>query len=466
MTEHETDGILQPEQSESPMNPEQNTAIEAEESDAAASVNDTAAFEADTAESENLMAKPQSEASPLPDVLAVSPEVTAEQARSARTSYIWMIVMVVLIVGFSIFCIIWDVKGGVSSSQGYYPAGDVNEVILVQQERPDADPILTNEDGTYTFEGIAAVVMSSIVELYVYADGVRYSTGSGIILSSNGYIATNAHVIDGGDEVTAISSDGTQYTAEIVGRDMKTDIAVLKVDATGLQAAVLGDSDSVRLGEQVCALGNPAGLTSSITTGIVSGLNRPVRADETNYEMDCIQTDAAISPGNSGGALVNLYGQVIGITSSKYSSSSIFEGNVYEGLGFAITINEALPIITELVEKGYVGGRVRIGIQFYENAIANKMAEGDLPLELQTIGILVTDIDPDSTLNDTIFKINDWIVEVEGQPVYDYDTLSAAIEGKRANESVHLRCAHVNEDGSVEYYNVDFTLLEDRSGNY
>lgn len=143
---------------------------------------------------------------------------------------------------------------------------------------------------------------------------------------------------------------------------------MLKISGTGLSPATLGDSDEVLVGEQVIAVGNPAGLSNTVTDGIVSAVNREIRSDSTGFEMKCIQTNADISPGNSGGALVNMYGQVIGITSSKYISS------YYEGLGFAITINEAKPIIEELISNGYIGGRFRIGIVMIDMADPSKIA--------------------------------------------------------------------------------------------
>ncbi len=131
-------------------------------------------------------------------------------------------------------------------------------------------------------------------------------SGSGIIITEDGYIVTNTHVLDGMEKYVVNTYDNKSYTAEIVGRDAKTDISVIKIDAENLSAAVLGNSDEVNQGEAVVAIGNPAGLTGSITDGIVSGLNRKIKTDATSFEMNCIQTNAAISPGNSGGALVNL----------------------------------------------------------------------------------------------------------------------------------------------------------------
>ena len=238
---------------------------------------------------------------------------------------------------------------------------------------------------------------------------------------------------------------------------------------------MFGNSDEMKLGEAVCALGNPAGLSGSITTGIISGINRKVRAGSNNYEMDCFQTDAAISPGNSGGALVNMFGQVIGITSSKYASGTWFSGSAYEGLGFAITVNEALPILKELMEQGYVSGRVRVGITFLSNADAiaelTETAEAagetfEVPSKLNGTGILVMSIAEDSDLQNTVLQEGDWIIRMNGQEISDYDTVNAALEGMVGGDSVHCHCGRIEENGSLTTFEIDFLLLEDQSGEY
>ena len=330
---------------------------------------------------------------------------------------------------------------------------------------------LVDENGRYSFEGIAETVMPSIVEIYTYKDDHMLGSGSGIILTEDGYIATNAHVIANAESLSVrLNDDGDdRYTGTVVGHDTKTDLAILKIAADHLPPAVLGNSDNVRLGETVCALGNPAGLHSSITTGIISGVNRKVRAESTNYEMECFQTDAAISPGNSGGALVNLYGEVIGITSSKYNNNTPFGNGNYEGLGFAITINEAMPILTELIEQGYVGGRVRIGIRFLENEEALREAAGageKLPEELNGRGVRIRELDEDSDLRNTTLELGDWILTMNGKEVRDYDSLNEAISGLSGGDSVHCRCGRVKEDGTLQTFEIDFRLLEDHSGNY
>lgn len=430
---------------------------------------------------------------PMPEQLAAQPEIP-EQTQSEFSTFsdepfsalpaepakpqkhtalaVLLTVFCFLVLAAAIFCIIWDVSRGTTSG-GKYRAGDIVNVQLVQHEKPEIDNTLADDDGTYSVEGIAKAVMPSIAQIYTYADGKALGSGSGIILTKDGYIATNAHVVKDSDRYSVRLFDeansDTPYDAVLIGHDTKTDLAILKISVNGLTPAQLGDSDQVQLGETVCALGNPAGLSGSISMGIISGMNRKVRAQSTNFEMDCFQTDAAISPGNSGGALVNLYGQVIGITSSKYGSASIFEGSYYEGLGFAITINEALPIMQELMEQGYVSGRVRIGIQFLENENAHENAKANnvtLPKALDGIGVQIISISEDSDLRNTIMKENDWILSMNGHEVSDYDSINAAISGLSAGDSVHCRCASIQKDGKLKTYEIDFRLLEDTSGEY
>ena len=188
---------------------------------------------------------------------------------------------------------------------------------------------------------------------YYYQSGdelVKQGSGSGIIISEDGYIVTNQHVIADASEITIILNTGDEYTATLIGADSKSDLAVLKINATGLTAAVLGDSSQVEVGDLAVAIGNPLGqeLAGTVTAGVISAVNRKMTVENRSYNL--IQTDAAINPGNSGGALVNKYGEVIGINTIKMSQTSI------EGIGFAIAISEAKPIIDDLMSGGYVSG--------------------------------------------------------------------------------------------------------------
>ena len=179
------------------------------------------------------------------------------------------------------------------------------------------------------------------------------ASGSGFIISTDGYILTNYHVIDDADSVTVSAFDGTVYDATVIGYDESNDIAILKVDAENLPPVILGDSDNLNVGDQVIAIGNPLGeLTFSLTSGYVSAMDREVTLSST-VSMNLIQTDCAINSGNSGGALFNMYGEVIGITNAKYSSSSSSEASI-DNIGFAIPINSVRSIVESIIEKGYI----------------------------------------------------------------------------------------------------------------
>ena len=197
-------------------------------------------------------------------------------------------------------------------------------------------------------------ISTSIVSQTPFGTSEGASSGSGFILTSDGYVVTNHHVIADASKVTVITNDGTEYAATVVGSDSTNDLAVLKVEAENLPAAVLGSSDNLIIGDMVVAIGNPLGeLTSTMTVGYVSGKNREIATDNTIIDM--IQTDAAINPGNSGGPLFNMKGEVIGITTAKYSGSTS-SGASIEGIGFAIPIDDVLTIISDLMDYGYVTG--------------------------------------------------------------------------------------------------------------
>ena len=187
------------------------------------------------------------------------------------------------------------------------------------------------------------------------------AAGSGFVISQDGYILTNYHVIEGATSIQVAFVDGATYPATLIGGEEANDIAVLKIEATGLTPAVLGDSDNLVVGEQVCAIGNPLGeLTFTFTSGYVSARDRSITM-ENGELMNMLQTDTAINAGNSGGPLFNMYGEVIGITTAKYSNSSA-SGASIEGIGFAIPINDVKDMVKDLMEKGYVTGKPSLGI--------------------------------------------------------------------------------------------------------
>lgn len=270
---------------------------------------------------------------------------------------------------------------------------------------------------------------------------------------ADGYIVTNAHVVNAAESgIKVVLSDNSEYEAKVVGQDPATDIAVIKIQAQGLQAAEFGDSTQVNAGEEVVAIGSPAGYYGTVTKGIVSGVNRRIRLENSSTIMNCIQIDAAINPGNSGGALFNMWGQVIGITSSKLASSD------YEGIGFAVSIDEAKPVIEELMEKGYVAGRVKIGVTYY--AVSDTTAEiyGIKP------GICIVSINPDCDVANTDLAEGDIITEIDGKSTAGEVDIASLFSGKQAGDEVVCKVYRKTDSGDEKEFEIKFKLMADNGG--
>lgn len=267
---------------------------------------------------------------------------------------------------------------------------------------------------------------------------VEQGSGSGIIFQKDGYIVTNQHVIDGASEILVILNTGDEFTATLVGQDTKTDLAVLKIDPgeTELTAAAFGDSTAVQVGEKAVAIGNPMGMefSGSVTQGIISAVNRTMSIDGRTYNL--LQTDAAINSGNSGGALINQYGEVIGINSVKLSSSGV------EGMGFAIAISEAKPIIDDLMASGYVKGRPLVGITIKDTGY----------------GLFIASVSKDSGAEEAGLKTYDMILEVEGQKVSSTEEVNRIRDKKKAGDMLKFK---ILRDG--ETLEIDVKLKEDTS---
>ena len=296
-------------------------------------------------------------------------------------------------------------------------------------------------------------VLPSMVSISVTYDinyfGMKQSasgSGSGVIISEDGYILTNNHVISTSDSSSfyqvsdansikvTIYGDETEYEAKIIGTDSQTDLAVIKIDKTGLTAAEFGDSSSVLVGEFVLAIGDPYGLEHSVTAGIISALNREMTVDNTVYKV--IQADCAINSGNSGGALVNSQGQVIGITTLKLAGSGI------EGVSFAIPINDTIPIYKELIEKGKVA-RPFIGINGIDldeaTAIRNNL----------TKGIYIDSVVDNSPAKEAGLQKGDVIVKFDGQPVSKMEELNDIKYTKQIGDTVEITIYRKNEEKTI-----------------
>jgi len=245
---------------------------------------------------------------------------------------------------------------------------------------------------------------------------VEQGSGSGFIISEDGYIVTNQHVVEGATEISVILNTGEEFVATLIGADSKSDLAVLKIDKTGLPAATLGNSENVKVGELAVAIGNPLGqeLAGTVTAGVISAVNRTMTVDDKVYNL--LQTDAAINPGNSGGALVNQHGEVIGINTIKLSSESV------EGIGFAIAISEAKPIIDDLIKNGYVSGRPLVGIS----------------ISPTRSGLSVEAISPDSGAAKSGLQVGDLIVKADDQVVTSSEKLNEIRDTKKPGDTLKL----------------------------
>ena len=333
---------------------------------------------------------------------------------------------------------------------------------LSLENRPAADEE-EYTDGVLSTEEIAAKVRPSVVGIQTYRTEYPmqvYGTGSGIIMSEDGYIVTNAHVVSGATGgILVILDNNEEYEAEVVGIDEKTDVAVIKIDASNLTAAEFGNSDELVVGERIVAIGNPTGMNraGSVTQGIVSGLKRliSVTNEETNetIEMEAIQVDAAINPGNSGGALINKYGQVVGINSSKMSSTQI------EGIGFAIPISTAKPIVDDLIAYGYVRGRVLLGITYYPVSDAVGAMSGYTP------GLWVQSVREDMDAYAKGLRAGDIITQIDGQDVRDSATVKGILSAKKPGDSVELTVVQQSISGKIKTYTINVTLAEDKGSS-
>ena len=256
------------------------------------------------------------------------------------------------------------------------------------------------------------------------------AAGSGFILTSDGYILTNYHVIENSNSITVTTYDGTAYDAQLIGYDESLDAAVLKVEAEDLVPVVLGDSDKLNVGDSVVAIGNPLGeLTFSLTAGAVSALNREITMSNS-VTMDLIQTDCAINSGNSGGALFNLYGEVVGITNAKYSGSGSSGQASIDNIGFAIPINDVLPIVRSIIEKGYIA-KPYIGVSVTN--VSEETQSYGLPQ-----GAAVKEITADSPAEAAGLQVNDIITRVDDTEITGSNDLVDVIKSCASGDVVTL----------------------------
>ena len=348
--------------------------------------------------------------------------------------------------------------------------GNTGGKVVIQQVAPSStsssdsgSASAVNTASGMTTAQVSEMVSPSVVvittEQVVYSqwswygqNQVESGAGSGVIISSDGYILTCAHVVDGASNITVTIND-KDYTATLVGEDTTSDIAVIKIDANGLTPATVGDSDSLKVGQNVMAVGNPLGeLGGTVTGGMISALNRSVTIQGTNSTntMSLIQMDASVSPGNSGGGLFNMNGELVGIVNAKSSSSDA------EGLGFAIPINDAIKVAQELLENGYVTGRPYLGITY----LAVTDAQTAQQLGVNAYGVYIVDVTKGGPADQAGLKAGDRIVSVDGSEIAAKDDLGTLMQKHAAGDTLAITVAR---DGQMQTVNV--TLGEKTASN-
>lgn len=347
--------------------------------------------------------------------------------------------------------------GNANNDSGTSASTSDSAPTLQINSKPESDS--SNSSDNYdTADGMAGediykkVNPSVVSVISTTAEGT--GSGSGVIMSKDGYIITNNHVVDGAQSVSVQLSDDTSLDAEIIGTDEQTDLAVIKVTPTSdLTAAEFGDSDELEPGEYAYAIGSPGGVqfANTITGGRISAINRDLTVNDR--VMTLIQTDASINNGNSGGALINKYGQVVGITSAKLSGNAFGSATV-EGMGFAIPINTAKDIVDELIQNGYVSGRPSIGITG-QNV---ESADGKVS------GVQVYSIDSRAKAASEGLQVGDVITAVDGTPTPDMDKVNELKQDKKAGDKLTLSVYRISTGKTL---NITITLTDshDLEGN-
>lgn len=378
---------------------------------------------------------------------------------TGRTFFIIILVAIFLIAGVAAIAIVLDGKG--KDKERVKAKSADSSVVLEQGEAKEYNA--KGSDGVLTSVEIAEKVKPSVMAVITYKGDSKSGEGSGIFMSEDAsgtytYVLTCAHIVRAsGLDIKIQLADATQYDAELVGYDTRTDIAVLRVKATGFTLAEFGDSSVLKVGEPVYAIGNPGGTAffGSFTGGYISAIDRPTTSSSSAYSMECIQHDAAINPGNSGGALVNSFGQVIGMNSSKIADMD------YEGMGFAIPVNVIQDVVADLVDTGYVQDRAKLGIsylQLSQNQTYSMIARmNDLPLG----SIIIADIDSSSDLGNTDVEKGDIIIAANGKDLTSADVLLDIIEHAKPGDKLALKIAHVTKNYKVETFEVTVELKED-----
>ena len=356
-------------------------------------------------------------------------------------------------------CLVFALLGGVAGGAAVTYLPRVNpdtttiyegshEPVVVGVSNISTDKPLTPAQVYAANVGSTVGITTELVTTNFWGQQVRgAAAGSGFVITEDGYILTNYHVIDGATSIQVAFVDGTTYPAVLVGGEEANDVAVLKIEATGLTPVVLGDSDNLVVGEQVSAIGNPLGeLTYTLTVGYVSARDRSITMSDGTI-MNMLQTDTAINSGNSGGPLFNSYGQAVGITTAKYSGSSGSSASI-EGIGFAIPINDVRDMVKDIMEKGYVTGKPNVGVLL--NDVSSAAQRYGIPAGAEIMAVLEGSCGEKAGLRE-----GDIVTAVDDTAVTSANQLTSAVKNYKAGDAVQFTLYR-----SGETLTVDVTLDE------
>ena len=336
-------------------------------------------------------------------------------------------------------CLVLSIGCGIG---GAYLIARTNPSSVIYQDTSKI--VSTGSQDSSTIKSVVEQCANSVVEIQTesvtngsnpFQQYVSSGAGSGVILTQDGYIVTNHHVIEDANSITVRTRSGDEYNASLVGSDEQSDLAVLKIDATGLTPAVLGDSTTLEVGDLAIAIGNPLGeLGGSVTSGIISALDREMTID--GQTMTLLQTDAAVNPGNSGGGLFNANGDLIGIVNAKSSGENV------EGIGFAIPISTATDIIDELIANGEVTSRPTLGVSLYN--VEDEMTASQLGVD--STGVYIVQIVDGGAADNAGLRSGDRIVSVDGS-----EDVRAALNKHKIGESISIT---VERNGQTQDFDV------------
>jgi len=334
-----------------------------------------------------------------------------------------------------VLCVLLSAGVGFGSSLLALHLFGVQQTVIYQSV-PSGETIEVNNESLNSVSYVAANVADSVVEIRTeqmvtstwLQQYVSEGAGSGVVFSTDGTIITNNHVINGATNITVTMHDGTTYPATLVAKDSKTDLAVLKIEKNDCKPVILGDSDTLIVGEAAIAVGNPLGeLGGTVTNGIISALDREITLDGRTHNL--LQTNAAISPGNSGGGLFNAKGELIGVVVAKSSGSDV------EGLGFAIPVNDVKKVVEDLIVNGYVSGRPALGI----SVISIETYQQAITYGYNKYGVFVTEVLENSAAEKGGMKANDYIISVDNVAVETYDDLASILESHNIGDEITIQ---------------------------